>query len=69
MPEPVEMSIGPFVEHDGAPGLCPDCGGQCAPECGLHPLGCVYGGFSAFTAYWLIADGCTLDHGEESGDA
>ena len=41
---------------------CPECGGDCAPECGLHPAGCVYGGFSE--GYWLKADGCERNHGE-----
>ena len=46
------------AEHTGEDN-CERCGGG---ECGLHPAGCVYGGFSAFTAYWLIAEGCELDH-------
>jgi hypothetical protein len=41
---------------------CPDCGGNCAPECGHHPKGCVYGGFSC--GYWLIVEGCKLEHWE-----
>lgn len=41
---------------------CEDCGGNCAPECGMHPLGCVYGGFSELTSYWIAIDGCSLDH-------
>lgn len=41
---------------------CPECGGDCAPECGRHPAGCVYGGFSEYTAYWLIAEGCDREH-------
>lgn len=41
---------------------CPDCGGNCDPECGLHPLGCIYGGFTKRTSYWLIAEGCELEH-------
>jgi hypothetical protein len=50
---------------------CPDCGGQCAPTCGEHPAGCVYGGFSAYTAYWLVAEGCdrNVDHPDEDDDA
>lgn len=39
--------------------VCVECGGG---ECGLHPKGCVYGGFSAYTGYWLVADGCELRH-------
>jgi len=46
-------------------GDCPECGGQCAPECGYHPLGCFYGGFTEQSAYWLIAEGCKLYHGED----
>lgn len=41
---------------------CPECGGNCAPECGRHPMGCIYGGFSESTGYWLVVDGCELDH-------
>ena len=62
------MRIGPYVPVDvHVPGECPDCGGQCAPECGEHPLGCIFGGFSEATSYWMIADGCELDHGESQG--
>lgn len=43
---------------------CPECGGDCAPECGLHPAGCIYGGFSK--GYWLVADDCDRSHGEEA---
>ncbi len=43
--------------------VCPECGGNCAPECGLHPAGCIYGGFSV--GYWTRTEGCTLNHGEE----
>jgi hypothetical protein len=43
---------------------CPECGGQCCPECGLHPAGCVYGGFSH--GYWLIAEGCDRSHSENA---
>jgi len=45
---------------------CPTCGGHCAPECGQHPAGCLYGGFSHGS--WLIVPGCPLAHdpdGEE----
>lgn len=41
---------------------CPDCGGDCAPECGRHPAGCTYGGFTEATGYWLVVDGCGRDH-------
>ena len=44
-------------------GDCAHCGGQCAPECGLHPKGCIYGGFTEATSYWLIVEGCELYHG------
>ena len=67
-PEPQQMTIGPERRdwpHDELPGGCPECGGQCAPECGRHPLGCVYGGFTEASSYWMIAEGCTLYHGEE----
>lgn len=60
------MRIGPEVpsgSHSWTPGDCPECGGQCAPECGRHPLGCIYGGM---IGYWMIAEGCGLDHGEAS---
>lgn len=39
---------------------CPECGGNCSPECGMHPMGCIYGGFSV--PYWLITPGCQLEH-------
>ena len=47
-------------------GICPDCGGDCAPECGRHPAGCVFGGFSA--GYWLAAPDCDRFHGEALRD-
>ena len=47
---------------------CSHCGGDCAPECGRHPAGCIYGGFSIYSSYWLVAEGCTLSHGEEQED-
>lgn len=40
--------------------VCKECGGNCSPECGRHPMGCIYGGFSY--GYWLIAEGCKLEH-------
>jgi hypothetical protein len=58
------MAFGPTQtqrRRELAKGDCPECGHQCAPECGRHPLGCVYGGPDG---YWLIAEGCDLDHGE-----
>jgi hypothetical protein len=45
-------------------GNCPECGGQCSPECGLHPKGCIYGGPTEETCYWMIAEDCELYHGE-----
>ncbi len=44
---------------------CPECGGNCAPECGRHPAGCVYGGWGY--GYWMVADGCDRSHGEDEG--
>lgn len=46
---------------------CPECGGDCAPECGRHPMGCMYGGFSE--GYWIAIDGCPLDHGGDALEA
>lgn len=46
------------------PGGCGTCGGQCdGPDCGFHAAGCVFGGPGG-AAYWMIADGCQLWHGE-----
>lgn len=58
------LTIGPTLPPgwEGERGECDECGGECAPECGKHPLGCVFGGCGY--GYWLIADGCGLDHGE-----
>ena len=63
------MRIGParsvaYWETQDVPGDCPHCGGQCDPDqdCGIHPLGCFFGGGAE--PYWLIAEGCTLFHGE-----
>jgi len=61
-----KMRIGPIRQEwvDEEPqGTCPECGGQCGEECGIHPMGCVYGGSTEQTGYWLIAEGCELDHG------
>ena len=41
---------------------CETCGGDCDPECGRHPMGCLYGGFTEASAYWLVVDGCKLNH-------
>lgn len=63
-----EMTLGPMRKdwaRDEPPGDCAECGGECdGAECGLHAAGCVYGGFTQATGYWLIADGCPLYHGE-----
>ena len=61
------MRIGPIRREwrgEEPKDKCPDCGSQCAPECGVHPAGCIYGGFTEQTSYWLIATGCDLYHGE-----
>lgn len=63
------LRIGPIQRDwvgEEPKGECAHCGGQCAPECGLHPIGCVYGGLEG---YWLIVDGCPLYHGEVSVSA
>lgn len=58
---PRSMRIGPIHPK----GDCKTCGGQCdGDDCGLHAAGCVYGGFSESTSYWLIVEGCPLYHGE-----
>jgi hypothetical protein len=47
--------------------VCPECGGDCTPkDCGTHPLGCVFGGFSV--GYWLKVDGCDRDHCDQHMD-
>ena len=46
---------------------CPECGGNCAPECGRHPAGCIFGGPDWGKGYWLKAQGCPLGHPEASG--
>jgi hypothetical protein len=59
------MRIGPTASEFKralARGACAECGGECSPECGAHPLGCHWGGSP--NGYWIIADGCKLDHGE-----
>ena len=64
---PTEMRIGPTKLHwngEEPKGNCSNCGGQCGDECGIHPMGCIYGGFTEQTSYWLIVDGCSLYHGE-----
>lgn len=39
---------------------CPHCGGDCAPQCGTHPAGCIYGGPAQ--GYWLVAEECQRQH-------
>lgn len=39
---------------------CPDCGGTCDPECGRHPLGCLWNAVSV--GYWGIKEKCKLAH-------
>ena len=66
MARQLKASLGPLRKDwksEPIKGNCPDCGGECEPECGLHPAGCVYGGFTENTAYWLIVEGCEKDHG------
>jgi hypothetical protein len=58
------MKLGPTLSQyrrELARGNCPECGGQCSPECGIHPKGCIFGGMDP---YWMICDDCKLDHGE-----
>ena len=67
-----KIILGPLREdwlEDEKPGDCPECGGQCSPECGYHPMGCMYGGPTEATAYWMKIDGCPLYHGWEDPDA
>jgi hypothetical protein len=60
---PKLMKIGPSVtDQEMTKGDCPDCGLQCSPECGIHPLDCFYGGFGY--GYWIYNPACELDHGE-----
>lgn len=39
---------------------CAECGGNCDPECGRHPAGCLYSGVTC--GEWAIAPKCTLEH-------
>lgn len=64
-----QMIVGPSRDQwpNGAampPGDCGQCGGQCFPECGKHPKGCIYGGFTRQTEYWTYSPDCELYHGE-----
>lgn len=56
------MTNAPDQDMKTPPESCPECGGNCAPECGRHPAGCIYGGFSS--GFWMIAEGCQLEHPE-----
>lgn len=73
MPEAKLMRLGPLRmewPHDPPNGACAECGSDCdGEECGLHVAGCIYGGPTEQTAYWLIAEGCPLYHGESEEDA
>lgn len=46
---------------------CTECGGSCSPECGRHPLGCVWGGPNG-SEYWMVAEGCPLPHDRPGED-
>jgi hypothetical protein len=48
-----------------APGRCPRCGGQCAPQHGRHPAGCTLKE-SGYSTWWYVW-GCPLDHGDGLG--
>jgi hypothetical protein len=50
---PAKIPAPPAVE-------CPDCGGNCDPECGQHPAGCLYG--EMICGEWAIAPKCRLPH-------
>jgi hypothetical protein len=39
---------------------CPECGGNCEPECGQHPKGCLFNGI--ITGEWAIHPTCKLPH-------
>ncbi len=39
---------------------CPDCGGNCDPECGQHPTGCLFS--AVVQGYWAITARCKLEH-------
>ena len=40
--------------------VCCECSGNCDPECGRHPKGCLYGGTTCNV--WDIAPTCRLPH-------
>lgn len=63
-----QLRIGPSRNEwpqEPPDGDCAQCGGECnGGDCGKHEAGCLYGGFTEQTSYWMIADGCPLYHGE-----
>lgn len=63
------LRIGPLRKYwpkDEPKGDCKHYKGECdGTDCGLHKAGCIYGGFTSQTSYWLIAEGCPLYHGEK----
>lgn len=65
--EGVRLRIGPLVRdwpHEDPLGDCSHCEGQCdGPDCGLHAAGCIFGGPTDSTSYWMYAESCPLYHG------
>ena len=63
-----EMQLGPPVSAwatEAPRGNCHECGGQCdGGECGAHALGCIFGGFTEQTSYWVYNPECPLWHGD-----
>ncbi len=57
---PKQMRIGP-VKRDWVED-------ESKGDSGNHPMGCIYGGFTDQSSYWLIVPGCPLYHGEENND-
>jgi len=51
----VRPPAGPTVPHE-----CGDCGGNCDPECGHHPWGCLFSGI--VYGEWAIDSRCKLEH-------
>jgi hypothetical protein len=41
--------------------ICAECDGDCAPECGRHPKGCIFGGPDG-ASYWTVFGDCELRH-------
>lgn len=46
-------------------GSCANCGGNCSPTHGQHPMGCVLWGPIPIQIHWHKVDGCPLRHGDE----